>query len=270
MMSYQEAEWSKLRRQSTKQAIALAMEGGWREAIAVNQSILEMFPDDVEALNRLGRAYLELGEYKEAEVAYRRSTEIDPYNAIAMKNLQRLSYLREVAGAAEGGANRLEPQAFIEEVGKTGVVQLVDPAPPEVVARMVSGDRVQLRIEGNGLVAENSRGDYLGRVEPEQGQRLARLMAGGNQYSAAIVSLAEGTVSVIVREVYRDPSQAGRPSFPSKGVGVPRPDYGERAIRREMVEEMSNEPGYTVVGGEEAEILIDESPDDDFEVSDEE
>jgi hypothetical protein len=246
------------------------MEGGWREAIAVNQSILEMFPEDVEALNRLGRAHLELGEYKEAEAAYRRSTEIDPYNAIALKNLQRLSYLREVAGVAEGGANRLEPQAFIEEVGKTGVVQLVDLAPPEVLARMVAGDKVQLKIEDAGLVAENSHGVYLGRVEPEQGQRLARLMTGGNQYSAAIVSVAEGTVSVIVREVYRDPSQAGRPSFPSKGVGVTRPDYGERAIRREMAEEMNNEPGYTVVGGDETEILIDESPDEDFEVSEEE
>lgn len=269
-MTYQEAEWSKLRRQSTKQAIALAMEGGWREAIAVNQSIIEMFPEDVEALNRLGRAHLELGEYKEAEAAYRRSTEIDPYNAIAIKNLQRLSYLKEIAGVAEGGANRLEPQAFIEEVGKTGVVQLVDLAPPEVLARVVAGDRVQLKIEGNGLMAENGRGIYLGRVEPEHGQRLARLMIGGNQYSAAIVSLAEGTVSVIVREIYRDPSQAGRPSFPSKGVGVTRPDFGERAIRREMAEEMNNEPGYTVVGGDEAEILVDESPDEDFEVSEEE
>lgn len=269
-MSYQEAEWSKLRRQSTKQAIDLAMQGGWREAIAVNQNILEMFPEDVEALNRLGRAYLELGEYKEAEAAYRRSTEIDPYNAIAVKNLQRLSYLREVAGAAEGGADRLEPQAFIEEVGKTGVVQLNNLAPPEVLARMVAGDRVQLQIEGTGLTAENSRGDYLGIVEPEQGQRLARLMAGGNKYSAAIVSLADGMVSVIVREIQQDPSQVGRSSFPSKGVGVARPDYGERAIRRELIEEISNDPGYTVVGGDEAEILVDESPDDDFDASDEE
>ncbi len=269
-MSYQEGEWSRLRRQSTKQAIALAMQGSWREAIAVNQSILEMFPQDVEALNRLGRAYLELGEYKEAEAAYHRSTEIDPYNAIAVKNLQRLSYLREMAGAAESDADRLEPQAFIEEVGKTGVVQLVDLAPPEVLARMVAGDRVQLQIDGNGLIVKNSRGDYLGRVELEQGQRLARLMAGGNRYSAAIVSLADGAVTVIVREVYRDPSQAGRPSFPFKGVGVTRPDYGERVIRRELLEEMSNEPGYTVVGGDEAEVLIDEASDDEFEVSDEE
>ena len=270
-MTYQEEERSRLRRQSTKQAISLAMQGSWKEAAAVNRSILEVFPHDVEALNRLGRAYLELGEYQEAEAAYRRTTEIDPYNAIAVKNLQRLSHLREVAAADEVDADRLEPQHFIEEVGKAGVVRLVELAPPEVIARMVAGDRVQLRIDGTDLVVENSRGSYLGRVEPEYGQRLARLMAGGNRYSAAIVSLTEGAVRVIVREVFRDPSQAGRPSFPSKGTRVTRPDYSERAIRRELEQEASREFGYTVVGGsDEMDILADESDDDDFEVSDEE
>ena len=247
------------------------MQGSWKEAAAVNRSILEVFPHDVEALNRLGRAYLELGEYQEAEAAYRRTTEIDPYNAIAVKNLQRLSHLREVAAADEVDADRLEPQHFIEEVGKAGVVRLVELAPPEVIARMVAGDRVQLRIDGTDLVVENSRGSYLGRVEPEYGQRLARLMAGGNRYSAAIVSLTEGAVRVIVREVFRDPSQAGRPSFPSKGTRVTRPYYSERAIRRELEQEASREFGYTVVGGsDEMDILADESDDDDFEVSDEE
>jgi tetratricopeptide (TPR) repeat protein len=269
VMTYQEEEWSRLRRQSTKQAISLAMQGSWKEAIAINQSILEVFPNDVEALNRLGRAYLELGEYQEAEAAYRRTTEIDPYNSIAVKNLQRLSHLREAA-AGEVDADRLEPQYFIEEVGKAGVVQLVELAPPEVLARMVAGDRVQLRIDGTDLIAENSRGTYLGRIEPEHGQRLARLMGRGNRYLAAIVSLTDGAVRVIVREVFRDPSQAGRPSFPSKGIRLVRPDYSERVIRRELEQAAGREYGYTVVGGgDDMEILTDDSVDDDFEVNDE-
>lgn len=271
MVTYQEEERWRLRRQSTKQAISLAMQGNWKAAIDVNQSILDVFPDDVEALNRLGRAYLELGEYQEAEAAYRRTTEIDSYNAIAVKNLQRLSHLREVAAAGEVDADRLEPQYFIEEIGKAGIVRLVELAPPEVIARMVAGDRVQLRIDGTDLIAENSRGTYLGRVETEHGPRLARLMAGGNRYSAAIVSMAEGTVRVIVREVFRDPSQAGRLSFPSRGVRVTRPDYSERAIRRGLEQEASREYGYTVVGGgDEMEILAEDSSDDDTDISEEE
>ena len=55
-MTYQEAEQVGLKRRRSKQAVALAMEGRWREAIAINKEIIEGFPDDVEAYNRLGKA----------------------------------------------------------------------------------------------------------------------------------------------------------------------------------------------------------------------
>lgn len=271
-MSYREEERSRLRRQSTKQAIALAMQGSWKEAVSVNQSILEVFPHDVEALNRLGRAHLEQGDYDRAEEAYRRTTEIDPHNAIALKNLQRLSRLREAAGGVEGGADKVDPQSFIAEVGKAGVVRLVDLAAPGTVARMAAGDRVQLKSDGTGLIVEGVRGEYLGRVEPGHGQRLVRLMEGGNRYSAAIVSSAEDAVRVIVREVYRDPSQAGRVSFPYRRVGSGRFGIGDRVIRRELEQDASSgDSGYTVVGGAEGtEVLVEESVGSDYDTSEEE
>ncbi len=55
-MTYQGEEQVKLRRQSSKEAIALAMQGRWREAVAANMSIIGDFPNDVDAHNRLGRA----------------------------------------------------------------------------------------------------------------------------------------------------------------------------------------------------------------------
>ena len=264
-MSYQEEDRSRLRRQASKQAITLAIEGKWREAVAVNRSIIETFPNDVEALNRLGRAYLELGEYSLSEGAYRRTGEIDPHNVIAQKNMQRLSRLKETAIGATAGADRLGPQSFVEEIGKAGVVRLVDPAPPEVVVRMAAGDRVQLRIDGSTLIAENNAGEYLGKVEPEYGQRLARLAQGGNRYSAAIVSATEDVISIIIREVYQHPSQAGRLSFPSRGFSGGRTGIGDRVLRRELEQEESatDDPGYIVVGGgEETELLVEESHDD--------
>ena len=262
-MTYREEGQSRLRRQSSKQAIALAMQGQWREAVAVNQSLIEMFPNDVDAHNRLGRAYMELGEYAQAEAAYSRTIEIDPYNNIARKNLQRLSHLKETAIGSEGDFHKLEPQYFIGEVGKTGVFQLYYLAPPAVLAKTVAGDRVNLRIDGSSLIAETSRGEYLGQVEPRHGQRLARLMEAGNQYSAAIVSSSERMVTIIIREVYQHPSQVGRLSFPSKGLVGIRSNIGDGAIRRELEYEESllGEPGYTVVGGDEPELLPEESPD---------
>ena len=270
-MSYQEEERTRLRRRSSKQAIALAMQGRWREAVAANKSLLESFPNDVDAYNRLGRAYMEMGEYSLAREAYGRAIELDPYNAIAEKNLNRLSRLGETMVSLESDFHKVEPQQFIEEVGRAGVVNLGRLGSPEILAKTVAGSRVNLKIDGPSLIVENSRGEYLGQVEPRHGQRLIRLMEGGNKYIATIISSIEEAVTVIIREVYQDSSQTGRLSFPAKGPESFWPFVGDRIIRRELEyeEALPGKPGYTIIGGEETELLSEESPDID-EVDNEE
>ena len=272
-MSYQEEGQVRPRRQLTREAIALAMQGRWREAVAANISILDSFPNDVDAYNRLGRAYMELGEYSRSKEAYERTVALDPYNAIAKKNLRRLSRLGEAGIGLEGDSQKAEPQHFIEETGKAGVVDLYRLAPPEILARMVAGDRVYLRVDGTSLVVENGRGEYLGQVGPKVGRQLIKLMEGGNKYTAAIISSTEDMMSIVIREVYQDPSQAGRLSFPAKGIEEFRPYVGERILRRELEyeEELPEEPGYTIVSEEGTELLPEESPDiDEDKASDEE
>lgn len=266
-MSYQEEEQAGLRRRRSKQAITLAMQGRWREAVVANKSLIENFPNDVNAYNRLGRAYMELGDYSQAREAYSRAVELDPYNTIAAKNLERLSRLGEAIVGLQADSDKVEPQQFVEETGKAGVVNLYRLGTHEVLAKMVAGDRAFLKIDGSSLVVENARGEYLGQVEPRHEQRLIRLMAGGNRYTAAIISAAEGMVTVIIREVYQDPSQVGKLSFPAKMFKSPRPYISDRVIRRELeeygevveeeaVEEeaVEEEPGYTIVGDEEIEL----------------
>ncbi len=233
-MAYQEEEQVRLRRQRSRHAIALAMQGRWREAVAANQEIIASFPNDVDAYNRLGRAYIELGEYSPAKEAYGRAIELDPYNVIAQRNLRRLSYLGEAVVGSGADSDRAEPQYFIEETGKAGVLNLYHLAPQQVLAKMVAGDKVYLKVDGSGLTVENARGEYLGQVEPKHGQRLIKLMEGGNQYTAAIVSSAEDRVLVIIREVYQDPSQAGQLSFPPKGGESLRPYLSDKMLRREL------------------------------------
>jgi len=272
-MAYREEDRTTLKRKSNKEAILLAMQGRWREAIAANESLLENFPNDVDIYNRLGRAYMELGEYSMARQSYEKALELDSYNNIARKNLDRLSHLGEPAVDTGGSSYAVEPQHFIEEVGKAGVVSLYQLAPPGTLAKTVAGSRVNLRIEGSSLIADNAHGEYLGKVEPRHGQRLIKLMQGGNQYTANVINASEDGVTVIIREVYQDPSQAGRLSFPPRGVEPTRSYISDRIIRRELEyeESLSGEPTYTIVGGdEEGEILTEESNDIDNEDENEE
>jgi tetratricopeptide (TPR) repeat protein len=275
-MSYQEGEQTRVRRQSSKHAVSLAMEGRWKEAVAANQSLIENFPNDVDAYNRLGRAYMELGEYALSREAYEKTIELDPYNTIAKRNLQRLSHLNEAIVGFETGFRRVEPQHFIEEVGKAGVVSLIQLASPQVLARTVDGSMVNLKVTGSGLVAENNFGEYLGQVEQRHGQRLIKLMEGGNRYSAAVVSSAESAVTIIIKEVYQDPSQVGRLSFPPRDTEAARPHIADRIddriIRRQIEDDESlpEESGYAIVGGEGIEVLAEDSSDDDSEPDSEE
>ena len=260
-MTYQEEGQARLRRLRSKQAIILAMQGRWREAVEANQSLIESFPSDVDAYNRLGRAYMELGEHSRARETYSRAIELDPYNTIAEKNLRRLSHLGGVMIGSEGDAEEVDPRHFIEETGKAGVVNLHHLAPPEVLARMVAGDKVYLKISGANLVVEDGRGEYIGQVEPKHAQRLIKLMGGENKYTAAIISSKEDMVTVIIREVYQDPSQSGRLSFPPRDFETIRSYIGDRMLRRELEseEESAEGPGYTIIG-DDGEVVLEEIP----------
>ena len=245
-MPDREEDKPRLRRKASQEAISLAMQSRWQEAVTVNQSILELFPTDIDAYNRLGRAFMELGEFAKAKEAYSRGLELDPDNAIAQKNLQRLSLLSTSKVKVKEERREVSPDLFIGEMGKAGVVNLQNLAPGEVLASMAAGNQVYLKVRGQQLIVENEEGEYLGLVEPPHGFRLARLIEGGNKYTAAIVNIGNSTARVIIREVFQHPSQIGRPSFPVKAVEGFHPHVKDTLLRHEAVEEENLEEGEEV------------------------
>ena len=244
-MTYQAQteERAKLRREKSKEAIGLALKGQWEAATAVNRSILELFPDDVEALNRLGKAFLELGRYSEARIAFERATKLAPYNAISKKNLERLAHLQEAAPLPKQG-KVVTPYLFIEESGKSGMTPLHRPAPGPVLAKMAAGDSVKLEAREHVLVVENSSAEYLGQVEPKLGMRLIRLMKGGNRYDAAIISVNRQDVSVIIWEAYRHPSLDNVYSFPTRSRGENKVYLIDSLLRYDADSEADEDGGY--------------------------
>jgi tetratricopeptide (TPR) repeat protein len=242
-MPDREEDKARIRRKASQEAIALAMQSRWQEAITVNQSIIELFPTDVDAYNRLGRAHMELGEFAKAKNAYNRTLELDPYNSIAQRNLQRLSLLRNTKVSVKEERREASPDLFIGEMGKAGVVNLQDLAPKEILAKMAAGNQVYLKVKGRQLVVENEQGEYLGLVEPPHGLRLARLVEGGNKYASAIVNIDTNSARIIIRETFQHPSQAGRLSFPVRAMEGFQPHVKDTLLRHEAVEEEALEEG---------------------------
>ena len=255
----------RLKLQRSKEAIDLAMRARWHEAVDVNQKLIEEFPDDVDSHNRLGRAFMELGKYSASREAYRKAQELDPYNAIAARNLRRLNDLQD-ADTDEVETDTVEPQHFIEEIGKAGVVTLLELAPKGDRARMVAGDKVSLKVEGPALAVYNNKNVYMGKVDPRFGQRLIRLIIGGNQYSSSVIKSTADSMTIIIRETYQDPSQAGKLSFPPRGMDEFRTYAGDRMLKVEDEEE--DDSGYTIVGGEEGEVLAENDADIDDDSED--
>jgi len=254
----QEEEKARLRQRLSNEAIDLAVQGRWEEAEGVNRDIIEKFPADAEAYNRLGRALTELGTFDGAKEAYLKTLELAPDNAIAKKNLARLTSLSESIATLNNNpqelttwraqARKVALDLFITEMGKAGVVNLNNVASNDVLAKIGFGDQVHLEARGQRLIVKSEGEEYLGEVEPRQGLRLIKLMIGGNRYDAAVLNVEEDKVQVIIKEVYQHPSQVGRPSFLIKATERLRTRIKEGLLRRGIITdegEASLELGYS-------------------------
>ncbi len=206
------------RRQLGEEARKAAFEGSWEEAVALNLQIIDRFQRDADAFNRLGRAYISLGNLDEAKEAYSKALRADPANLIARRNLQRLEILRGQGGRSSADVTRPgpmpRPSAFLEEVGKTWVDELVNPGELRTLADISSGEELQLAEEDDRLVVRRASGERLGEVEPKTARRVLDLMASGNRYEIFALGLAGQTLRIIIREIFRDPSVATTVSFP--------------------------------------------------------
>jgi tetratricopeptide (TPR) repeat protein len=257
---------SRLKRQLADQAVEAATTADWTEAAEVNRRLLELGPD-VEAENRLGKALWELGELAEAREHYQAALALDPSNRVAERNIDRLKTLLIEAGsktAAAGAGSKAPVSLFVEETGKTGFAFLTDLASRADLAQVNPGDLIELEPRGNVLDA-TAGGVRVGAVEPRVAARLLRLIADGNKYQAAVTSISDVDVRTIIREVFQDPRNYGKVSFPTAARSTDMRPYTKGSLVRD--EEDLEEELEADIEDEEIEdvesVLPPEEPADD-------
>jgi tetratricopeptide (TPR) repeat protein len=228
---------TRVKRQLADQAIAQAAAAQWGDAADTNRKLLELGAD-AEAENRLAKALWELGELASAREHYQTALALDPTNRIAERNIDRLKVLLVTAGektvaAIEG--SKAPVSIFVEETGKTGFAYLTDLAHPKQLAQVNPGDYVELTPEGNRLIA-TSNGVRIGVVEPRVAARLLKLIADGNKYAAGVTSLGDKDVRIIIREIFQDPRNYGKVSFPTAAKSTDLRPYTKGTLVREEME----------------------------------
>ena len=210
----------------TAEAIRLAVEGNWKAAAATNESILKDFSQDVDAANRLGKAYSELNRARKAIKAYELALEIDKFNQIARRNLERLQNTPVTSGKgkklkAKKTTTKVKKSNTKKSVSSSGLVSSSKAADfslqhidVDATQDLKPGDNANVIPDNRGVIITSEDGVRLGSIEPRPGLRLRRLIEGGNEYSVTIRSVSNtGNVIVFISETYRAPTLINQSSF---------------------------------------------------------
>lgn len=194
---------------TSDQAIKATLSGDWENAIKLNKSLLEEKPNDVEALNRIGLAYSVVGDSKDAKSSYEKVLEIDPLNSIALRNLKRL---KDNAPKDADSPAIVVNNIFIEETGKTKVVELINLAQSEVLISLQTGQSVDMSIKRLKIFILQGK-KYIGVLPDDIGNRLIKFIKGGNKYEAFVKSAGHQNVSIFIRELKKSAKFKDQPSF---------------------------------------------------------
>jgi tetratricopeptide (TPR) repeat protein len=195
---------------TSNQAIQATLSGDWDNAIKINKMLLEERPEDVEALNRIGLAYTVKGDVKEAKKSYEKVLKIDPLNSIALKNLKKLE--NENNNHSDSSTLIQVNNFFIEETGKTKIVELINLAQAEVLMSLRTGQNVDMSVKRLKIFIHQGK-NYIGVLPDDIGNRLIKFIKGGNTYEAYVKSATHQNVSIFIRELKKSAKFKDTPSF---------------------------------------------------------
>ena len=193
--------------QLKSQAIQTALVGDWGKAILLNQQILQTEPNDIDTLNRLAFAFLGLKKINDAKNLYKKVLSIDMKNPIATRNLKRLN------DPTSQRVNFHLNNQFIEESGKTKIIELINVADKKIISNLRSGEKLDLCIKRMKIFALDQDNQYIGMLPDDLCKRLIKFIHGGNKYEAYARTVDSNKITIFIRELKRVKKYKDQPSF---------------------------------------------------------
>lgn len=194
-----------------QEAINAAKNADWSAAIALNQEILQQNTTDLEAMNRLGLAFLKNDQLDKAKKTFKQVLEIDSSNIIANKHLNKIKN------------NELSPDIvfdnnndFIEEPGKSKIVALHRLTGKDQLKKIKIGQACKLQLKNRYISIVDESDRHIGALPEDISFRLSKLISHGNQYRCVIYKVNDKQCLVQIKEIFRSKKNEQFVSFPSK------------------------------------------------------
>jgi tetratricopeptide (TPR) repeat protein len=194
------------------QAIDLALRQDWKEAIRMNLQIIKEEKANVDAHNRLGYAYMKNGQPIKSKEVFAKVLKLDPYNQIAYKNLKKISLLKR-GGINSATCEDISPLLFLEEPGKTKMVDCINTAPMNSLSILTCGQKIQLIPKAHSIEVRDNMNMYIGALPDDIAFRMLKLMNAGNEYAVFVKGVSKNCISIFIRETKRGKKLMNQPSF---------------------------------------------------------
>lgn len=198
-------------------AVNAALKKNWDEAIRLNQQILDIDEENIDALLALSYAYMEQDDLKKAKKHYRHALKIDPANVIARNNIDKINILLkkgETQDKHDDDDIQLTTDTFINIKGKTRVVTLMNIGQADVLAKLKVGKRVILQAKKRRLEVRNKKGEYIGCLPDDVSKRLLFFLDAGSEYLVLVKSSTKNSVDIFIREESKGKKVQNYISFP--------------------------------------------------------
>lgn len=195
-----------------------ALEGDFKKAIGINEAIIAEFPHDVDAHLRLGFAFMQLSDFVHSKKAYKKALKFEPLNQIAKNNLDKITILekrgKQPLKAGESQDVVIDPNLFLNIIGKTKEVSLVNIGQADTLAHLKVGENVFFKIKKRRLEVRNKENEYIGALPDDISKRLMFFLDAKSTYSIFIKSTAKNNVDVFIREEKKGRKVKNYTSFP--------------------------------------------------------
>lgn len=192
-------------------AIQRALENNWQEAVDLNQQILADKPNNIDALNRLAQAYIQIGNCQNAKTCLELIFEIDPQNPIAKRNLQKINHFKK-NNVLNCQCNSIRNFSFIEEPGKSKTISLIQVGENNILISLQSCSELDMQVKSK-TISYYYQKHYVGRLPDDVARRLIWLIERNNRYKSYLKSIEKNHVRIFIKEIKCSPKNKNYNSF---------------------------------------------------------